>query len=94
MTVRERLATLETRELGHGREHGYLERAWTSQLEAINTRLGRIEAALNGWRAGANGASGPRRFASRDLGVAGGAMAFATAIWWLVDLLRAAGGGG
>ncbi len=92
MTNRERLATLEARQQAHGREHGYIDKAWEGQLEAIHLRLVRIEDALNGWRDGLNGRNGRRRLSGRDVGVAGGSMAVATAVWWVVDLLRAAGG--
>ncbi len=90
MTSKERLASLEAQQQAHGREHKALERLWATRLEAISERLSRIDAALEGWRDVANGR---RRVSSRDVGVAGGAIAFATALWWLVDLLRTAGGG-
>ena len=89
MTYKERLASLEAQHRAHGREHDYLDRAWAGQLEAINVRLRNIEASLNGW---SSSGSGQRRFSSRDMGMAEGGIAFATAVWWLVDLLRAAGG--
>ena len=92
MTQKERVAALEAQQSVHVREHEYLNRMWAGQLKAINGRLMRIEAALNGWRASAGTANGQRRFTTRDIGVAGGGMAFATAVWWVVDLLRAAAG--
>ena len=92
MTSKERLAALEAQQQGHGREHRALERLWASRLEAIDFRLRNIEEAVNGWRGSSSGSNGRRRFSSRDLGVAGGSIAISTALWWLVDLLRAAGG--
>ncbi len=77
-----------------------MHRLWTAHLKAIETRLAKIEAALNSWRAElnggslANGSTARRRISLRDVGVSDGTMAVATALWWVVRLLQAAEGSG
>ena len=93
MTARERLSALEAQRQAHAHEHTQMERFWAGQLEAINARLGRIEAALNGWRSPQRngvGGSGRRRISTRDVGTAGGGMALGTLIWWALELLLGA----
>ena len=97
MTQRERLATLETQQEAHEREHHFLRELWAAHLEAIHARLANIEGALNSWRGELNGTRvnsvwAHRRVSMRDLGVSGGSMAVATLIWWLVRLLQTAAG--
>lgn len=92
-TQKERLATLEAQQESHNREHAFLRELWTAQLEAIGSRLSSIEASLNGLKTGfngngANGGNGRRRISRRDMEVFGTSVALATALWWLVDLLR------
>ena len=96
-TQKERLATLEAQQDSHAREHAFLREVWTAQLEAIGSRLSRIETSLNGLKSGSNGngtvsGNGRRRISRRDVEVFGTSVAMATALWWLVDLLRAAVG--
>ena len=90
MTQRERLATLEAHHAAHAREHELWRELEATQLEAIGARLANIETALGAGRPGGNGG---RRISRRDVGVFGGSIAMATALWWMVDLLRAASGG-
>lgn len=97
-TQKERLATLEAQQEGHAREHAFLRELWTAQLEAIGSRLSSIEASLNGLKAGLHGNgtdgwNGRRRVSRRDVEVFGTSAALATALWWLVDLLRGTVGG-
>ena len=45
-TQRERLASLEARQLGHDREHGLVDRVWSAKLDAIDARVRSIERIL------------------------------------------------
>lgn len=86
MTQKERMATLEAQLEGHDREHSFLRELWTTQLEAINARLAKIEEALDGLQSFRGGVNGKGQLTRRDVGVFGASAAVATAVWWMADL--------
>ena len=96
LTQKERLASLEAQHQAHAREHRLVERMWSARLDAIDTRLRGIEQVLQSWRFSESGHEDLRSWrgvSKRDASVFGGSIALATALWWLVDLLRTAVGG-
>ena len=91
-TQRERLASLESYVDGHAREHELTERVWETKLDAIDARLAQIERVLTDGRENGNG-GGKMGIVRRDLGLAGGAAALTSALWWLAELLQTAAAG-
>ena len=98
-TQRERLASLEARQLGHDREHGLVDRVWSAKLDAIDARVRSIERILlevpiHG-RPNESQAAGRLRLSKRDVGVMSGSAAAASVGWWLVETaMWLLGGGG
>lgn len=92
LTQKERIASLETHQTAHGREHGLAEQVWAGKLEAIEARLVGIERVLLSVRLSDLVPSGEhrRRLNRRDVGFIGGSAALTSIAWAFVDALRAA----
>jgi hypothetical protein len=89
LTQKERLAAVEARIHGHGREHELNDRVWTAKLDAIDARIRGVERILLETRLPPAAAQdAPRRLSRRDVGVISSSAAITSLAWWLAALAQ------
>ena len=88
LTQKERLAAVEARMHGHGREHELNDRVWTAKLDAIDARIRGVERILLETRLPMTAAGASRRLSRRDVGVISSSAAVTSLAWWLAALAQ------
>ncbi len=96
LTQKERIATLESAQTGHAREHALNEQVWAARLDAIDARLRGMEKVLLEVRIGHLTPGPPAQrtpLTKREARIVGIASAVTSLLWCVAEVARAVVGG-